>query len=108
MNIPVILGRSAQVEFYEAADWYEQRRVGRGAAFTTAVRHTLERIASSPESYAEVHGSIREAPVSGYPYAVYYRVGPQQISVLAIFHTSRDPTVWQSRSSQSPHDSADA
>ena len=36
MSLPVILRRQAQVEFDDAADWYEQRRLGRGVAFTVA------------------------------------------------------------------------
>ena len=36
--------------------------------------------------------------VIGFPYCVYYREEPGRVLVLAVFHTSRDPTVWQSRS----------
>ena len=85
-------------EFDDAADWYDQRRRGRGAAFTAAVRQVLTQIAAAPDSYPLVHMDIREAAVPGYPYAVYYRVDPSQITVLAVYHTSRDPSGWQSRS----------
>ena len=94
---PVILRRLAQAEFDDAADWYERRRAGRGAAFTAAVRQVLASAATAPDSYPEVHGDIREAGVSGYPYAVYYRIDTGQITVLAVYHTSRDPSGWQSR-----------
>ncbi|MBM3981042.1 MAG: hypothetical protein FJ304_12290 [Planctomycetes bacterium] len=40
---------------------------------------------------------MREAGVSGYPYAVYYRIAPAEVTVLAVFHTSRDPNESQSR-----------
>ena len=70
MSVPVILRRLAQAEFYDAADWYEARRAGRGAAFTRAVRQVLTAIGSKPEAYPEVHGDVREAPIPGYPYAV--------------------------------------
>lgn len=54
-------------------------------------------IATTPEAFPEIHDDIREAAVSGYPYAVYYRIDPNQITVLAVFHTSRDPSIWQGR-----------
>ena len=93
----MILRRLAQAEFDDAADWYEQRQSGRGAAFTLAVRQVLMAITSTPDAYPEVYDHIREALVSGYPYAVYYRIDRTQITVLAIFHTSRDPSAWQAR-----------
>ena len=97
MSVPVILRRLAQAEFDVAADWYDSRRSGRGAAFTAAVRQVLSAIGSQPETYPEVYGDVREAPVPGYPYAVYYRPLTGQVSVLAVFHTSRDPAEWQKR-----------
>jgi plasmid stabilization system protein ParE len=97
MSLPVILRRLAQAEFDDAADWYDGRRAGRGAAFTAAVRRVLTAIAAAPDAYPEVHGDVREADVPGYPYVVYYRPEPAQVTVLAVFHTSRDPAVWQSR-----------
>ncbi|HJT75572.1 MAG TPA: type II toxin-antitoxin system RelE/ParE family toxin [Gemmataceae bacterium] len=97
MSVPIILRRLAQAEFDDAADWYEQRRAGRGAAFTAAVRQVLSAIGVQPDAHPQVHGEVREAPVPGYPYAVYYRPEAGQITVLAVFHTSRDPAEWQRR-----------
>jgi plasmid stabilization system protein ParE len=97
MNPPVILRRIAQAEFDEAADWYEGQSAGRGVAFTAAVRKVLGNIAAWPESHPVVHGDVREALVSRYPYAIYDRPGPGQVTVLAVFHTSRDPAEWQRR-----------
>ncbi|MFO0823601.1 MAG: type II toxin-antitoxin system RelE/ParE family toxin [Gemmataceae bacterium] len=97
MSLPVILRRAAQCEFDTAADWYEARQAGRGVAFTAAVGRVLARIAAQPELYAPVQDDIREALVSGYPFAIYYRAEPTQIVVLAVFHTSRDPNEWQGR-----------
>jgi toxin ParE1/3/4 len=97
MSLQLAFRRAARYEFDEAADWYEQRRAGRGALFTAAVREVLHRIADQPSLYAEVFQDAREAPVSGYPYGVYYREEADQVLVLAVFHTSRDPSIWQSR-----------
>lgn len=97
MSTPVILRRLAQAEFDDAADWYEQRRAGRGAAFTAAVRQVQAGISAAPDAHPEVYRDVREAAVPGYPYAIYYWIEPGQVTVLAVFHTSRDPTVWQSR-----------
>lgn len=97
MNPPVILRRLAQAEFDDAADWYQRRKAGQGAAFTAAARQLLADIGSRPEAHPEVYGDVREALVSQFPYAIYYRPAPGQITVLAVFHTSRDPSEWQGR-----------
>lgn len=97
MSTPVILRRLAQAEFDDAADWYEQRQTGRGGLFTAAVSRVLAEIAANPDLFPEVHGDVREALVPGYPFAIYYQIEPARILVLAVFHTSRDPAIWQGR-----------
>jgi toxin ParE1/3/4 len=97
MSTPVILRRLAQAEFDDAADWYERRCAGRGTIFIAAIREIISKIAAAPDTYPEVYGDIREAGARGFPYVVYYRIEPNQITVLAVFHSSRDPAVWQSR-----------
>ena len=97
MSLPIVFRRAARHEFDEAANWYEQRRPGRGAKFTAAVRELLGRIAEQPELYAQVYEDVREALVTRYPYCVYYRIDEGRILVLAVFHTARDPAIWQRR-----------
>ena len=89
--------RVARVEFDEAADWYERRQVGLGPRFVAAVQRVLDRITELPDFYPVVHGDVREALVRRFPFCIYYREGADQILVLAVFHTSRDPSVWQDR-----------
>ncbi len=95
MSLPVVFRRAARAEFDDAADWYEQRRAGLGVAFAAAVQRVLDRIAAQPDFYAQVYQDVQEALVSGYPYCIYYREEPGQVVVLAVFHTSRDPSIWQ-------------
>ena len=97
MSLGLAFLRAARREFDDAADWYEHRRAGLGDVFTTAVRQVLDRIVNQPRLYAKVFQDAREAPVPRYPYCVYYREEADQILVLAVFHTSRDPSVWQGR-----------
>ena len=97
MTLPLILRRLAQAEFDDAGDWYERRQAGRGATFTAAVRRVLSRIAATPDAFPEVYPDVREATVTGYPYALYFVVSPDRINVVAVFYTSRDPSAWQGR-----------
>jgi len=97
MSLPAVLRPAAQIEFDDAVDWYESRRQGLGTRFATAVRDLFNRISAAPFVYPTVLEDGREALVKKYPYCVYYRVEAARVVVIAVFHTSRDPTVWQSR-----------
>jgi plasmid stabilization system protein ParE len=57
----------------------------------------LDTIADHPHRYPIADGDVREAPVLRFPYCIYYRVKPREIVILAVFHTSSDPSVWQVR-----------
>jgi plasmid stabilization system protein ParE len=97
MSLPVILRRVARRELDEAGDWYEQRRAGLGERFVAAVERVFEEAAANPERYPEVMNGVREALVHRFPYCVYYREEADCIVILAVFHTARDPSIWQSR-----------
>jgi plasmid stabilization system protein ParE len=50
-----------------------------------------------PEMHRVIRGDVRRALVPRYPYAVLYRVKPDRVEVIAIFHGRRDPAEWQRR-----------
>lgn len=91
----------ARAEFDAAVDWYEERRAGLGARFTLAVDAVLDRIAKNPKIHAVILDDARKAVVRGFPYCVYYREEGENVVVLAVFHTSRDPAEWQRRIGES-------
>jgi plasmid stabilization system protein ParE len=96
MSLPVVLLPEAQAEFDEAVDWYEQR-VRRGAEFIDWVQEVLDRIAALPQIHQVVYQDIRRAVVRRFPYSVMYRVEPGRVLVIAVFHSRRDPSIWQAR-----------
>ncbi|MBX9582414.1 MAG: type II toxin-antitoxin system RelE/ParE family toxin [Gemmataceae bacterium] len=98
MSLPTEFRTEAQDEYNEAIDWFEAFRPGGGARFEAAVEATLARIAANPRMHAVVLADVRKTVVSGYPYyCVYYRERPADVEVLSVFHTSRDPSIWQAR-----------
>jgi toxin ParE1/3/4 len=98
MSLPVVIHPDAQTEFDEAVDWMEGVRSGSGVAFARAVKQALDLIAAHPRMHGVVTGDYRRAPVTGYPYyRVIYRDLGDHVRVISVFHTSRDPSVWQGR-----------
>jgi plasmid stabilization system protein ParE len=97
MSLPIVFRAAAQAEFDEAAGWYEAQKAGLGTDFVAEVQRVLDTISNQPERHAIVSGDIREGLVSRFPYCVYYRVKPDRVVVIAVFHSSRDPAIWQGR-----------
>lgn len=97
MSRVVVLRPEAKLEFDDAFDWYECRRPGLGIDFVACVEETFDRIAETPELHAKVLHEMRRAGVHRFPYSVYYTAEVGQITVIAVFHANRDPSVWQSR-----------
>ena len=97
MSLPVVLRAEARAEFDDAFDWYEQQRPGLGVNFLAQVQEVLDRIGTKPELYAQIFHDVRRAVVQRFPYSVFYIVESQQVVVLAVFHSRRDPKIWQTR-----------
>ena len=92
----MIIRPEAEADLAKARDWYERQRAGLVAEFLLCVEEVLERIGRTPEMYMMVHHDVRRALTRRFPYAVYYRIAGNDVVVLGILHTRRDPREWQS------------
>jgi plasmid stabilization system protein ParE len=93
----MIIRPEAEADLVSARDWYERQREGLGAAFLLCVEEVLEHIGRTPEMYTAVYRDVRRALTRRFPYAVYYWMAGNEVVVLGILHTRRDPREWQSR-----------
>jgi len=94
MALPVVYRRKVGRDLAGAYGWYEDQRAGLGEEFLAAVDATFDAIERIPEMFRRVHGEVRRANVSRFPYAVFYRVDPKSVVVLTILHTARNPKLW--------------
>ena len=54
-------------------------------------------IAANPRQHRVERADIRKAALRRFPFNVYYRPHADRVEVIAVFHTSRDPAIWQGR-----------
>jgi len=87
----------ARAEFDEATDWYERRQAGLGDAFIVRVNEVLLRIASNPQIHPTIYRDVRQGVLKQFPYVVLYRNEGNEVIVVSVFHSARDPAVWQGR-----------
>jgi toxin ParE1/3/4 len=94
----VVFTHAARVELIEAQDWYEGKAAGLGARFRREVDAQVRHVADNPQHFPVLHADIHRARLRRFPYGLFFRVRPEAIYVIACFHASRDPRIWQSRS----------
>lgn len=81
----------------EAYLWYEDRRAGLGGDFFEVVEQAFETIERSPDAFQFVHREVRRVLTRRFPFAVFYVVAEDHISILAVRHQASDPERWKSR-----------
>ena len=54
-------------------------------------------VSQNPAQFAVVREDIRRVVANRFPYNVYFRMEAHRIVVLAVFHGSKNPVIWQGR-----------
>lgn len=94
MSLPLVYGRRVGRDLANAFAYYEEQLEGLGERFLRTVDTTFDAIERYPEMFAKVHGDVRRAIISQFPYAVFYRIEPKRVVVFRVLHTARDPRAW--------------
>jgi plasmid stabilization system protein ParE len=97
VKLPLVVNPEAEADLADARQWYEERRPGLGTEFLLCVEEVFERLARTPRLYGTVFQDLRLAIVRRFPYAVIYRADEDQVTVVAVYHTHRNPRGWQGR-----------
>jgi len=87
----------ARAELVEAATYYESRVPGLGAQFREEANRTASKILEAPRRWRMIDVDVRRVLMVRFPFAVYYRVFPDHIQILAVKHHKRHPEYWRRR-----------
>ena len=93
----VVQHPEAAAELIEASRYYEQSVRTLGVQFLEAVEEAVAKIAAGPERWPIMEDEIRRFLMWRFPYAIYYRIYPDHIRILAFKHHSRHPGYWHGR-----------
>jgi len=85
----------AELEIFEAALRYERERTGLGIRFETQVNTVFARLVDNPFQFPVIEEAARRAIVRVFPYAVYFTLEADLITVLAVLHMHRHPDTWK-------------
>jgi plasmid stabilization system protein ParE len=87
----------ADIDLAEAREWYAHQREDLDFEFMQSIDDALSRIVTNPDQYPNVYRSLRRCVVRRFPFAIFYMVASDEIEVIAVFHSRRDPERWRSR-----------
>jgi plasmid stabilization system protein ParE len=93
----LIVRPEAEADLLQAFSWYEDQQPGLGRAFMDEVSRCLNAIEHRPLSFAVVNAPSRRAMTRRFPYALFFVVGQEAISVVAAFHMARNPEALSQR-----------
>ena len=88
------LTQRAERDLLAARSYYDQSSVKLGNRFVDAVFDVVTIARERPESCPVVGSGARAIRCRRFPYRVYFRVEPDRIVILAVYHTAREPDRW--------------
>jgi plasmid stabilization system protein ParE len=93
---------AAETEVVQARDYLEGKATGLGSRFLDDLAETLLAIAEQPLRFQKLETlpegqPYRRALLAVFRYAVVFEILPDEIVVVAVCHTSREPNYWLAR-----------
>jgi plasmid stabilization system protein ParE len=87
----LIVRPEAEADLAQAYAWYEERRTDLGREFMEEAARCLKSIEQRSLSFARVDELVRRAILHRFPYALFFLVSTEEVSVIAAFHMARHP-----------------
>lgn len=93
---------AAQVDVFDAIDWYDARVAGLGQQFAEQVRAFVSRVLRHPRLHARVTRGVagrefREGMLKVFPYRVVYEVTATEIVIYCVTHARAKSQPWRRR-----------
>ena len=94
----ILFTQAARADLVDAVRWYDAHAPHVVPQFREALRAALARISENPKQFPPAVKSTRRALLRRFPYILVFREMDDAVYIVAVFHTSRDPLIWQRRS----------
>jgi plasmid stabilization system protein ParE len=91
------LSDEAEADFDNSYEYYANQSIKLADSFYHYINDCLLQIGRNPIAYQTIFKEIRKFVVKKFPFVVYYQIIEMKVRVIAIFHNSRNPIIWQER-----------
>lgn len=93
----IIVHSEAELELWQAVDYYEARGTGLGLDFEHEVSRAFCDVQDAPKRWPVRRNGARCRLLRRFPYAVYYIELQAVVWIVAVAHMSRKPHYWRNR-----------
>jgi toxin ParE2 len=87
----------AQIELYQAVEYYNYESPGLGDEFLTEVLKSIDRIGEFPEAWHRLSERTRRCQTRRFPYGIIYQIRKDEILIVAVANLHRRPDYWKGR-----------
>ncbi len=94
---PITILHEAEMELWEAVEFYENRCAGLGLDFEKEIKAALELIQQSPRRWPIRKDGTRRYLIHRFPYFIVYVFHKDNVWVIAFAHCRRRPGYWSGR-----------
>jgi toxin ParE1/3/4 len=88
---------AARREIKDAAIFYAQRHQAIADRFLDAVESAVRKIRETPNRFRQLENDLYQCRVTGFPYAIIYKLTKVELIILAVKHDRRRPDYWRTR-----------
>lgn len=90
-------------DIQQATDWYNKRLPELGTRFQKNVKRQINTLKHSAVNYSIRYNNVRCMLIKRFPFLVHFIIDEANlvVEVFAIFHTSRNPQIWEQRTKKS-------
>lgn len=96
-SFSIEISDEAEIDFDKSYEYYYEDSPKVADAFFRIINMGFENIKQNPNSFPIAHKDLRKYVVKKFPFVIYYQISDLIIHVIAIFHTSRNPEIWNER-----------
>ena len=97
MKAKKIISKYAKTDLVEASTWYESQQKGLGKRFLDEIKKAFDTISLNPVGFQIWYDEYRIYYTKVFPYSIHYKyvVDTNTIRIEAVFHTARNPEIWE-------------
>jgi toxin ParE1/3/4 len=93
----VVVRPSAKRDIREARKWYRKISSDLSDDFVASLDEAIDLAQTYPLAFHQVHRTFRRVLLRRFPYALFYHLGENRITVVAVLHQARDPELLRER-----------
>lgn len=91
------IAEAAELDFKEARSWYKKQASKIAKVFENNFKEAIQYIAKSPLKIQIRYDNTRIYFIKRFPYGIHFYLEENVVTVVAVFHVSRDPEKWSKR-----------